>query len=284
MGYKIPVEFIKNENGLINNNIFTMLLLILNHENFRSQNMKMEYRYLKNKMDISDNRTIKRVIANLVNLNIISDVEYSMKGEVTIGRIKNYSKDELFKIELELPIRDKHLTRFIFYITYYKYMHLNNFPYDYCMYLSRKNICSALDIEYKKLGSMLRELLVSSSYKEVIDFSEILKERTPLDERIEILEELEGTEEQRLEKYIVENIEEIEIGLVFIESQYKIKHGKIELTEMLIKGYEVESSLEEKLVKNFSDHKEIIKFYDGEKELDKCEIEQYNFSRVCYCI
>jgi|GEM_PF-3163406 len=53
----------------------------------------------------------------------------------------------------------------------------------------------------------------------------------------------------------------------------------IELTKMLINGYEVEPSLEEKLVKHFSDHKEIVKFYDGKKELDKCEIEQYNFSR-----
>ena len=48
---------------------------------------------------------------------------------------------------------------------------------------------------------------------------------------------------------------------------------------MLIRVYEVESSLEEKLVKHFSDHKEIVKFYDGKKELDKCEIEQYNYSR-----
>lgn len=53
----------------------------------------------------------------------------------------------------------------------------------------------------------------------------------------------------------------------------------IELTEMLIKGYEAEPTLEEKLVKDFSHHKEIVKFYDGKKNLDKCEIEQYNFSR-----
>jgi len=53
----------------------------------------------------------------------------------------------------------------------------------------------------------------------------------------------------------------------------------VELTEMLIKGYEAEPSPEERLVKNYYKHKENITFYEDREQLDNYETEQFYFSR-----
>lgn len=245
LNLKMPKKAIVNENGKYSSDMFMLHLILINGVSL-SEELVISNNYIKKVSGMKDNRTIKKCLSNLKDIEVMKSYELHLNGDIDINDMEIYSDDELFEVDIKVSLYEKNLVRLIFYLSYYRYLQLKNPNEAYYKYVMKKTIGNRLQISNFTITKIFKELR-DSEHKQLEDDNIFVKdgEINLIENRID---EKPETKEKQLENFLVDNIEYIEKGMSVVGNQVKVKYGQIDIHTIDANG--VDCIIELKAINN----------------------------------
>jgi len=245
LNLKMPKKAIVNENGKYSSDMFMLHLILINGVSL-SEELVISNNYIKKVSGMKDNRTIKKCLSNLKDIEVMKSYELHLNGDIDINDMEIYSDDELFEVDIKVSLYEKNLVRLIFYLSYYRYLQLKNPNEAYYKYVMKKTIGNRLRISNFTITKIFKELR-DSEHKQLEDDNIFVKdgEINLIENRID---EKPETKEKQLENFLVDNIEYIEKGMSVVGNQVKVKYGQIDIHAIDANG--VDCIIELKAINN----------------------------------
>lgn len=241
MNFRVPKDIVLNSKGNINDTAFIVAIMILNclnKTNVDEIEIEIELEYFRRLCNIKDNRTLKKGLNNLVELGVMEDYKLTTKGKLVIRQLN--SSNEVVDLNID-NIHDypKKVVRIAFYLKYYIDLQ-NKFPNEYFFsYVESKNISKVLNIKEDYVNEITNKLSQINELKHLTERSNfIVDERYRITLKGKRLKKAVKTsaDEKILENYLVDNLPLIEEYLSFVDQQYPIKHGIIDILALDMNG------------------------------------------------
>lgn len=227
MEFQISVDVIRNNGYGLSALDFTVYCLLLRSSNAKqSKEIIIDYRLLKNFAKIDDNRTVKKILKSLIDYELIKEADnrLSRKGALNI-KICDTANKELFEIKDEDINLIKKLNPFSFRL--------------HILYETFKNSVGKLTYnDIRKLYKVSTNT-ITEARKQLVELNLLNEDKPDINDidaddllyftTEEIKPKFKNFNEKKLENILIKNMELIEHGMEYIDNQYEVTDGRVDI-------------------------------------------------------